>query len=82
MNVGIIECVNSSTCDIGVITRDLRPDEAALGLDHTIIASDSSGNSIILITKGERPANVTRFIDFAFSDERQAILAKDGFVSA
>jgi ABC-type molybdate transport system substrate-binding protein len=82
MNAGIVESVNGSTCDMGVIARALRPDEAAMGLNQTIIANDSSGNCIVLITKGERPANVTRFIDFAMSEEGRAILAKDGFVPA
>lgn len=67
---------------MGVIGRSLSPDEAALGLNQTTIASDVAGNPVVLITKGERSANLTRFLYFALSKEGQAILAKEGFVPA
>jgi len=79
---GIVESVNVSNCDLGVIMRALRPGEAALDINQTIIASDGTGKSIVFITKGERSANVTRFIDFALSEDGQDILANYGFAVA
>jgi hypothetical protein len=81
-NSGVIEIVNMSSSGLGVITRPLRPDEAALGLDQTIIAIDGAGNGIVFITKGERQTNVTRFIDFALSEEGRMILAGGGYMPA
>ncbi|HUL62171.1 MAG TPA: hypothetical protein VLT35_03835 [Methanocella sp.] len=81
-NREIVENVNASTCDIGVIGRTLRPEEAVLGLNQTVVARNGVGNEIVFIMKGECPANVTRFIGYVTGPEGRVILENDGYLPA